>query len=283
MVRKPFVAGQFYESDFDKIEKQLKKCFESKLGPGDLPITKREKKIKAVVAPHAGYQFSGPCAAWVYKEIGETPIPDVYIIIGPSHNGVRTSTTFDDFETPFGIVKTDKNFVETLVKNGIPSDQHAHETEHSIEVQLPFLQFVNKDYLNSIRIVPIIIGDSNYERVAFSLSRTIKELNKKVIIIASSDFTHYGYSYGYVPFIYNIKEEIHNLDHKAIDLINKMDVTSFINFVEKTKATICGRYAIASMLKTLNSGRGKLLSYYTSGDITGDYSNSVSYAGIVIE
>ena len=285
MTREPIVAGMFYEDDFNELDKQINDCFTHKFGPGDLPIKKREKKILGVVVPHAGYVYSGPCAAWSFKEIAESKFPDLFIIIGLSHSGFGSCVSLEDWKTPFGVVKNDKEFTKKLIENSkLKVNEEAHAQEHSLEVQLPFLQFVNKDYLDRIRFTPIIASpDLNYKEIAQSIKKTIGD--RKVCIIASSDFTHYGINYGYMPFSRNIKENLYKLDKDAIKFIEKLDSKGFLQYTNKTGATICGQYAIAVMLevcKLLNASKASLLQYYTSGDIVNDYSSAVGYGAIVV-
>jgi AmmeMemoRadiSam system protein B len=256
-----------------------------KLGPGELPINKRKGKIKAVIVPHAGYVYSGACAAWAYKEIAEAELPDVFLILGTGHSTPLTCISKDDFETPFGIVKNDTKLAALLEKKGIKDYKTSHNEEHSIEVQLPFLQFACKQNMKDIKFVPIAIGQEDPEMIADNIRDALKDYDGKVTIIISSDFTHYGTNYGYVPFVYNVKDELYNLDKKAIKFILDMDPEGFIKYCDDTGATICGRNAIAVMLMLLeNKGlKASLLQYYTSGDIVGDYSNAVGYASIVIK
>ncbi len=281
--------GQFYEGSFERLDKQIKDCFIDKFGPS-LPLQKRTKNIKAVIAPHAGYMFSGPCQAWAYKEIAESKLPDVFVILGTNHTGLgaRFSTLLDDFETPFGIIKVDKQFGKELMKKFklLKNDEKAYSSEHSIEVQLPFLQFVNKDELTKVRILPILIQDVSFDLLK-ELGEAIGKIkDKKIIIIASSDFTHYGYNYGYLPFTENKKENMYELDNKAIDFIKKLDSEGFLNYKKEKMATICGYNAIIALIeacKSLKVKNGKLLKYYTSGDISKDYNNMVGYAAMVFE
>ena len=288
MIRNPIVAGQFYEADFNTLEQQIKQSFLHEKGPGALPTKKRYKNIMGIISPHAGYFFSGAGAAWVFKEIAESKFADVYIMIGLSHAGFRSCISLRQWETPFGIMNVDKAFAERLIRNSrLKEDEFAHSQEHSIEVQLPFLQFVNKDYLEKIKIVPIIVSpDLKYEEIADSIKKTIDELKRNVCIITSSDFTHYGINYGYMPFTTDVKKNLYELDKKAIDSIKRLDAHDFIGYTEQTGATICGKYPIAVMIsltKLLNAKKVRLLHYYTSGDISGDYNNAVGYASIVFE
>lgn len=283
MVREPTVAGVFYEGNFDNLEKQIISCFNHKLGPGDLPIKKRTKKLKAVITPHAGYAYSGPCAVWAFKEIAEAEFPDLFIIIGPAHAGYHSAISIEDWKTPFGLVKTDKDFALKLKENSdLKIIEEIHADEHSVEVQLPFLQFVNKDKLSKLKILPIVFtNDLDYKKLANDLRKTIRETKKNVIFIISSDFTHYGSSYGYVPFTLDIKERLEELDKKAFGYINRLESDEFADFINKTGATICGYMPILLLLETLEDTKGEVLLYYTSGDLTGDFKTSVSYASII--
>jgi len=155
MARQPVFAGQFYYGEKKALKEQIEECFMSRFGPGSLPEDVRTKVIKGMIAPHAGYVFSGPCAAFAYKEIAEAQEPDLYIVLGTSHSGSDSCISAEDWETPLGIAKNDKEFGKSLVDNSkIVVDEEAHNMEHSIEVQIPFLQFVNpkKDF----RFLPLM-------------------------------------------------------------------------------------------------------------------------------
>lgn len=263
MIRKPIVAGQFYEEDPHVLREEIKKFLSKVDVKGD---------SIGVISPHAGYIYSGQCAAYSFSSIKDA---DVYLVLGTSHSGSSSCISLDDFETPLGIVKNDNEFARKLIENGLKENKTAHSNEHSIEVQLPFLQFVKKN----VSFVPAIIGD-DYENVAEVIKKTIKEFGKKVVIIASGDFTHYGLNYGYFPFKDDVKENMYKLDNGAIDLIVKNDVKGFLDYCNKTGATICGKYVFACLMKILNK-KGKLLKYYTSGDVSRDYSSACGYASIV--
>ena len=288
MVRKPIVAGMFYPEDFDGLSNQINDSFHSKFGPGALPVKKRTKDIFGIIAPHAGYQYSGPGAAWAYKEIAESRLADVYVMLGLSHSGFASCVSLEDWETPFGVVKVDEEFNRVLMANsGLKQNESAHSQEHSIEVQLPFLQFVNNDYLKQLRIAPVIVSeDRNYEEIASAIAKTIDQTQRKAIIIASSDFTHYGVNYGFFPFSSNAKENMHKLDNGAIEEIKKLNAAGFLDYIGNTGATICGKMPIATAIETckiLGAKKARLLHYYTSGDIVKDYSSAVGYGAIVIE
>ncbi|MBW3016988.1 AmmeMemoRadiSam system protein B [Candidatus Woesearchaeota archaeon] len=278
MVRYPIVSGQFYANDFSKLSSQIEECF--KKGPG-MPSKRKTQQILAVIAPHAGYAYSGQTAAWAYKEIAESSLPDTFVILGTAHSGQPTSISFDDWETPISIVKNDKDFSNALHKKGIRHNDRYHVEEHSIEVQLPFLQIANKDRLKDIKITPVLVNET--EGVAEKIRNTARELNKKITIIVSADFTHYGPNYGYVPFASNIKDSLYKLDKAAISKIIKLDVEGFHDYLKKTQATICGAKPLTVMmeyLRLVGMKSAKFLDYKTSGDIVGDFTNAVGYAAI---
>lgn len=285
MTRKAVYAGQFYEHNEQALDKQIADCFEDKNGPGSLPLSKRTGKIKAIISPHAGYQFSGPCAAWAYKEIAETEFAEVYVIIGPNHSGTGNAISMEGYETPFGVARVDQEFVKALLEKNdeIKIDEEAHAEEHSIEVQIPFLQFATKDNMHGLKIVPILVHELDYAKFGLDLKETILDSGKKVIIIISSDFTHYGHSYHYIPFSTDVKKNIYARDQKAIDFIEKLDADGFIGFIDETQGTVCGAFPIAVLLKALKGAKVELLQYYTSADLEEDskYKNSVSYAAMV--
>jgi AmmeMemoRadiSam system protein B len=288
MVREPAVGGQFYEATFDKLNKQIEECYFSKFGPGDLPVKRSEKKnVVGVISPHAGYVFSGPCAAWVHKEIAEAKFPKTFILLGPNHFGFGSGMSIEDWTTPFGIVKTDKDLIIAIKENTeLKITEENHISEHSLEVQLPFIQYSNKDKIADIRIVPIVIGrDLDFDSLSKKLYSVIKKVNKRVSFIISSDFTHYGRNYHYVPFSSDVANRIIELDKGAIELILKQDVNGFREYLNKTGITICGYMPILlflAMTKYMEERpKAELLMHYTSGDIIGDYKNSVSYASVV--
>ena len=193
----------------------------------------------------------------------------------------------ENWETPFGIIETDKEFGNALIEKGIKVNEKPHQNEHSLEVQMPFLQFASRDKLNSLKILPIIVSeDSDYKEIAEKIVKTSDETGKSIVLIASSDFTHFGISYGYMPFHTEIKKNMYELDNKAIKIIEGLKATKFLQYVDETGATICGKNPIAVVVeacKMLGAEKGMLIAYYTSGDITGDYRNAVGYGSIVIK
>lgn len=286
-MREPMFAGSFYPSNEFSLRRSIEECFKHKLGPGELPALKN-RAVKALISPHAGYAYSGPAAAWGFKALGETQKADVYLLIGPNHRGLKTALSAVSWRTPLGIARVDERFVRDLSKEAnIEINEQEHASEHSLEVQLPFLQFVMKEQSETLRIAPLILGFGvDIKALSQAIKEVIVDQAKKVIFIASSDFTHYGPAYSYLPFTMNVKQNIYKLDGEALDFIKKLDAEGFKSFVEKRQATICGFKAIELLLrlhKTLGFKKVLLEQYYTSGDITNDYKNSVSYASVVFE
>jgi len=220
-------------------------------------------------------------------------MPDLFIILGPDHTGSGSAISAEDWTTPFSDLKADIEFAKVLEataeqNSGIKINNKAHEKEHSIEVQLPFLQFVNKDHMKTMKMLAIMVShDVNIKKLAEDIKAAIKLTKKTVCFITSSDFTHYGENFGFTPFIYNIKESLLEMDNGAIETIKKLDSSVFLNYVKKTGATICGTLPIALMIDIIwqDVSDVHLLSYYTSVDITEgkDYSHSVGYAAMVFK
>ena len=286
MVRKAIAAGQFYPGNKVELEESVKKM---------LSEAKKttSKRVFGIISPHAGYAYSGRCAAFSYNAIKSQSF-DTFIILGPNHTGrgKRISISGQDFEVPNGVAKNDKEFTGELA--GIYGlNEDAHASEHCIEAQLPFLLSIFK----TVKIVPIVLSSCSHAEcfeLARDLEKIAKKLKRKACIIASSDFTHYGPAYDYVPFSgtkEEIKKKLYALDEKAIKLIESMKADKF--FELSRDLTICGAEAITvsmelcKMLGALNRARhqarctgAELLKYYTSGDVSGDYFNVVGYASI---
>ncbi len=282
-LRKPAVAGMFYPKDFQELEAQIRGCFVHPRGPGALPVSKRSKNLSAIIVPHAGYAYSGPCAAWAYKEIAESQFADTYLIIGTNHSAhSQTATLIDDWQTPFGVVKVDAEFAQQLIRKKIAvNDPMPHLHEHSIEVQLPFLQFVSKDRLPDLNFVPLILApDISVKELALDLKELIMDSGKRVCIIVSADFTHYGPNYNYLPFTENVPQKMHDLDMGAVKLIRELNGEGFFNYVKETGATICGHLPITLLIESLGKPSVELLQYYTSADIAGSWKNAVGYASL---
>lgn len=274
-VRPSALKGSWYPADRNALEKQLDAFLDK------APQSVEGKRIVAMISPHAGYVYSGEVAAWGYKNLLGGPFRRI-VIMAPSHYVSFTGISIPNvgyYETPLGRVRVDRDSCESLLKEPLfQSIREAHLREHAVEIQLPFLQRTLEDF----ELIPLVVGrldTVHYESVARQL---VGLSGPDTLIIASSDFTHFGPRFGYVPFEENLRENISRLDHGAIDLILQRDLDGFLAYRENTQATICGFRPIGLLLKLLPpSLRGRLLQYRLSGDLTGDYLNSVSYASIV--
>lgn len=281
-MRKPSFAGSFYESSETALTKQLEDCYTGKRGPGELP-GKRKGHIVGVITPHAGYQYSGMCAAWAYKAVGEAELPDLYILLGPNHHGNGSGMTLETFESPLGLIRTDTDFANRLAEKGtIKVNEKIHLQEHSVEVQLPFLQHTLGRDTEKLKVLQILVGDDlDLKKAAIDLKETLMDTGKKAVFIISSDFTHYGHNYRFVPFVEDIPQGIHDLDQELIRPILKGDVNAYMTVLGEKEFTVCGVLPIELFLRTAKFQKGDLEAYYTSGDLAGKYRSSVSYAAII--
>ncbi|MFH1823158.1 MAG: AmmeMemoRadiSam system protein B [archaeon] len=278
-MRLPIVSGQFYAKDKDKLVEQIETCFKnSEFGPGKLP--EREKKAIGIITPHAGYIYSGFCAAHGFTKIGQ---PEIAILLGTSHidhPSEKFAVSLEDFQTPIGVAENDIELTRSLISQEHNCEQNEviHKFEHSIETQIPFLQYVSP----KTKIVPIIVLTKDLGEIKkFSEFLVEKIKGKDIVIIASSDLTHYGTGYGFTPFLENERENLHKLDESIIRPILEFNILDF--FEKASESTVCGILPIILAINTcqkLGSTKAELLKYYSSGDILKDYKNTVGYACI---
>ncbi|MEM3451264.1 MAG: AmmeMemoRadiSam system protein B [Nitrososphaerales archaeon] len=278
-LRKPAVAGIFYPSNCDELKASLEKSFLHELGPKKKPPSNEIISERVVlVSPHAGYMYSGPVAAHGYYACSYLRDLELIVIAGPNHYGIGSGIATVGggvWETPLGRVEVDVNSAKRLVElSGIVDfDDSAHMREHSIEVQIPFLQYI---FQEKIKILPISMMLQDMETaidVGKAIAKCIKD--KKFLLIASSDFTHY-----------EPQEVALRKDSEVIKAILQMDISKLYNIIENLNVTMCGYGPVAAMItaaKELKITHGKLLKYATSGDITGDYSSVVGYASILFQ
>ena len=278
--RSPFYSGSFYPKDKSDLNKILDFCFiESKFGPQQIPkINKNDNnkhKIYGLIVPHGAYIFSGAISANAYFEINGQNI-DTFILIGSDHNGIgkRISIMSEGYwQTPLGDVLINKEIPNELKthNNIIIEDKLVHQFEHSLEIQIPFLQYSR---LNSFTIVPILLKDQDIETSLILGNSLAKSISRKnAIIIASSDLTHY-----------ELNLNAYEKDFRLIKSIEKLDIELFYQTIRDLNISICGYGAIASLMRAvhlLGSKTGVLLKYATSGDIILDNKNTVvAYAAI---
>ena len=290
-VKQSNLSGRWYSSDAPELSKQI----DSLMKGSDKK--KAFNDAIAMILPHAGYVYSGKIAAAGYQVIGDPGQsrinPDIIVIMGPSHySGFHGCSLLDAdyFETPLGKVKINREIGDKLQKDNLfIKNPSAFDQEHSIEIHLPFLQRIFGARLNSdVQVLPILVGeldDSDAQRAAATIAASVAD--SRPLFIVSTDFTHYGPNFGYEPFRneggQSTSVKLKELDGGAVDLICKKDLAGFSRYVETTRITICGRNPIKIALALPVTGfKAEKLAYDTSGNITGDYGNSVSYAAILV-
>ena len=275
MIRSAQYAGSFYDNRPDVLLTSLNNCFKGPFGPQQLPddVEKIEKPIPFFLAPHAGYIYSGPVAAWSYLELSKYPHPETVIILGPNHTGfgaeIGVPKEVKTWSTPFGDVEIDHDLIDKMVNasNHISKNDLSHAREHSIEVQLPFLQFVLTE---PFKLVPISLLNQGLD-AAMLLGEVISEVCKdeNIVVIASSDFSHY-----------ESHETAKDKDTKVLEAIEKMDVKAMYDTKYNLNVSMCGYgpvgATIEAALKT-NRTKCKILSYATSGDVSGMKRQVVGY------
>jgi AmmeMemoRadiSam system protein B len=265
MNRQPAVAGTFYPGDKNVLQNEL-----SQLVREQSP----KSQAKAIVVPHAGYMYSGGVAGEVY---GSIELPDTFIIMCPNHTGYGSD--FDlwsegNWITPLGSASVDAELCGKLQEYfpRAESDGRAHVREHALEVQIPFLQFLKGD----IRFVPLCIRNWHYEelkQLGHAISQIVSEADRTILVIASSDMTHY-----------ESQKSANTKDQLAIQQMEKLNPRGLYDTVHQYDISMCGYLpATVAMIaaKDLGATRGKLIKYATSGDVTGDYRSVVGYAGLI--
>ncbi|WP_297500373.1 MEMO1 family protein [Thermococcus sp.] len=288
-VRYPAVAGSFYPDD-ETLMEILRKFF------SDLGKEGSERKITAGVAPHAGYVFSGYTASRTYRAIFEDGLPETFVILGPNHTGIGSPIAVypeGEWLTPLGRVEVDSKMARAIAKlSGIADlDELAHKYEHSIEVQVPFIQYVAGKAGKDVKIVPIVLGIQD-EEVSRTLGKAIfeasRELGRDVVVIASTDFTHYGVMYGYVPFRARGEELPHRIrewDFRVIRHILDFDVDGMFNEIKKLNHTMCGPGGVGAAIvysRLVGAVEVELLQYTTSYEVSHSTDAVVGYASIVM-
>jgi len=279
--RHPAVAGYFYPDDKHELEALIKWSFTHKIGPGKLPETSPSRRRETIgyVAPHAGYVYSGPVAAHTYYQMALDGVPETVVVIGTNHTGYGALVSVYPggvWETPLGLLEVDSELAKALAdKSSIAElDEYAHLEEHSVEVQLQFIQYI---YGGKVRILPVVMGLHTPDvarEVAKSLLDAAFSLERDIIIVASSDFNHYD------PHDVTARK-----DREAVSMILKLDSVGFYNTLLREDVSVCGPGGIMVLIeyaKLVGGGgaRAELLKYATSGDVSGDKSHVVGYASI---
>ena len=274
-IRRPSQAGMFYAGNPEDLKKQIEECFLHKLGPGKIPkvVENGPRKIVGLICPHAGYMYSGPVAAHAYHRLALDGKPEVFVIMGPNHMGYGSAIALMNegvWRTPFGDIEIDYETASRILRVSelIDIDETAHKYEHSIEVQLPFLQYL---YGSEFRFVPIVFlmqDLKSSQEVGRALAKALEGRN--AVIIASTDMTHY-----------EPHEQALRKDKLALSAVEKMNEEEFYSIIESYRVSACGYGPVAALIvasRLLGAKKAEILCYKTSGDVVGDYSSVVGYA-----
>jgi AmmeMemoRadiSam system protein B len=274
MIRQPAVAGHFYQGSPSALRDQVGRF-----------LIPEAKKVKAlgIVSPHAGLVYSGSVAGAVYSRI---ELPGTFVLIGPNHTGLGAPVSLmarGSWETPLGAVRINEDLADAVLSKSrhIHDDTMAHLREHSLEVQLPFIQYLKRNFT----IVPIQMMDTRLEtciEVGNAVASAIAECGARsaeykaegTLIVASSDMSHYV-SAG------TAKKK----DHAAIKRILDLDAQGLYHTVRDEGISMCGYGPVVAMLtacKVLGATKAELVKYTNSGEVSGDYDQVVGYAGIVV-
>jgi len=269
VLRPPAVAGRFYPDDPIELKRQIGEFVSVR---PELPA----RKAIACIVPHAGYRYSGAIAGAVY---GRMKLPRRFLLVGPRHfphGKAQAILTRGAWQTPFGRAEIDAELGGQLASTCpfLFEDEEAHRREHSLEVQLPFLQHLSGDF----RFVPIVLGPTDYhllEALGRAIADVVARQPDSVLVIASSDMNHY-----------ESDEITRRKDAQALDAVLALDPRGLFDIVRREGITMCGYGAAVSMLtaaRLLGAKRATVERYGTSGDVNGDRDEVVGYAGVIVE
>jgi AmmeMemoRadiSam system protein B len=267
MIRNPTVAGYFYPASPAEIKKMFAKYI-------DKSVPKEE--VVGLLMPHAGYQYSGAVAG---AAISRVSFKDTFIIIGPSHSGMGKPFSVmpeGTWRTPLGEVEVDAELARKIIElsDYAEEDYLAHEDEHAVEVQVPFLQYIKPD----VKIVPIILAGAYvdaYKEIGHAIAGAIKELKREAVILASGDMTHH-----------EPQRAAREKDMKAVEAMLALDEDELTRRYNKLNITMCAHGPVVTLIaaaKELGVTGAELIKYQTSGDATGDYGSVVGYAGVIFK
>lgn len=291
-VRMPIASGRFYPDGKEELYSLIEQCFLNK----DRRVAKTPKLNQSfsgysgVIVPHAGISISGPIAAHSYNWLAKRGFADIIVIIGPNHTGFGSAISLYSkgaWRTPLGEVRIDEQFAKSLIDLGVSVDTSAHQYEHSIEVQIPFLQYLSEE--NGFTLVPIAMLNQDFE-TAESLGKNIAKVckmypNKRIAIIASTDFSHVGPNYSVYPKGGIKSHEYARMqDEKAIGKILDFDARGLIETVSNEKISMCGFGPVAAMMvamKILGAQSVELLKYGNSYEVWPD-SSVVGYGSLAV-
>jgi len=276
LLRKPVVAGIYYQGNLLALRNQIKSLFKHSEGPGVEPSLsdKKLERSYGMILPHAGYMASGPVAAWGMVEAAKMGTPDTIVLLGPSHTGLGMPVSVwddGDWETPFGSVAIDKDLARQFLKeyDYAEANYEAHTDEHSIEIHLPLLQYV---FGRDIKILPIAMMDQR-KKTAMEIGSVIRKLKeeKNILFIASTDLNHY-----------EPEAETREKDEEVISHILEQNIERMYGSISEMDISMCGFGPVAAVLEG-KMGQPEMLKHSTSGVMTGDYSHVVGYVSMIVK
>jgi AmmeMemoRadiSam system protein B len=268
MLRIPAVAGQFYPAGKDSLQEMI-----SEFMPDTAAVECRD--CKAVISPHAGYVYSGAVAGKTFSKVN---VPEDVVIIGPNHHGIGPPMALmvdGQWQTPLGNVEINSELSKLILDSNenIENDEYAHQHEHSLEVQVPFLQNRQPD----LKLSPLVVSRLSLELCLYSgnqLAAAIKQLQRPVLIVASTDMTHY-----------ESREQASRKDRHALANVLDLDPEGLYRTVMEMNISMCGVIPTTialSAAKELGANKCELINYSDSGETSGDIDHVVGYAGLVI-
>ena len=288
-------AGSWYDDDPSALSKEIEKYISSaQESKTQFP---NDKQLKAVIVPHAGYYYSGKTAGAAFIHL-DPSLYDRVVVLGPSHYASFLNcyvTSYEKYETPFGDIDIDTDAIAQLIKTSGSLFKYAPKSadmeEHSIEMELPFIQYIFSQKKKNFKLIPIIVGFSNDNRsIASALNEFMND--DKTLIVISSDFCHWGNNFDYTYYDKSkgeIYKSIEFMDKMGIELMSKMKSKELDEYFEKYENTICGRYPIEILmnyceLNNIDESNAifKCEKYTQSEKVTKKNQNSVSYAGCVL-
>jgi len=264
--RSPAVAGQFYFGSASKLTNQVEQYIDKHA---------QKERVIGIVSPHAGFMYSGSVAGAVYSAI---EFPETFLLIGPNHTGLGAQVSLmetGEWEIPTGVFSIDEKLARRIAMSTpfVTKDIQAHMFEHSLEVQLPFIAYFAKGK----KIVPLAVLSASVEQcksIGEGIAKAIREVDYPVVMVASSDMSHY------------VSDEVaRKKDKMATDKILLLDPEGLYEIVGKERISMCGYLPVTIMLfaaKALGAHSARLIKYTTSAEVSGDYDHVVGYAGIVV-
>lgn len=277
-IRRPSVAGHFYPGDPASLREAIEHAFLGPLGPGEMPVVAHayRRSLFGIVVPHAGYLYSAQGAAWGFAELARHGRPSAFVLLGINHRGTGARIALSHavgWETPLGVMPISSEICEHLAELDpeVAFDDNAHALEHSLEVQVPFLQALFGEQY----IIPILLGEISKNSIR-RLGCTLARLQEYYVLgfIASTDFSHYI-----------SQHEAAVLDHLAMQQIAAVQSMGLLDVVAQRQISMCGVIPVACLLdaaKEAGCQTAKILHYHTSGDVTGEMHKVVGYGTVAV-